>query len=312
MTDIYILMVSDDNFAFLLKQSLFSIFNSNKESKIHVFIVNDGIKDGIWGEIVELAIQFDNEIIALHAPKLEEVKLSGAYNITTYYRLLAAEMLPYNLNKVLYLDCDILTLGNLDELFCIDMGNNLVAGVLDIQGKKTKKQIGLQEHDIYINAGMLLINLDLWRKENIQKQCFSWLEHMGNTVPFNDQGIINHICKTRIKVLPPKYNTMWAYESFSCRQLKKHICTNPFYSDAEISEAKKHPIILHFAGYPFLRPWYKHNLCKHTDAFKQNCTKSGTIYENKALPKDVKLYLRMCMHMMPFNLRFALYHYIGW
>lgn len=88
------------------------------------------------------------------------------------------------------------------------MAGYCVAGVQDNPALYALEAIGMDENDRYINSGVLLINLKQWRAERIEEKIIKMIQAHNGFVLHHDQGIINGVCKGKIKILPPKFNTM--------------------------------------------------------------------------------------------------------
>jgi len=135
------------------------------------------------------------------------------YTKTTYFRLFLPELYP-QYDKVLYLDSDIVVLGDISELYNIDMGDNLVAAAPDdiIQYNKVfqeyaEKVVGVAKYQHYFNAGVLLMNLDELRKFNFQEKFL----YLLGTVKFSvaqDQDYLNRLCKGRTKLVSHDWDVM--------------------------------------------------------------------------------------------------------
>ncbi len=111
-----------------------------------------------------------------------------------YFRYLIADVLP-EIKKALYLDADLLVLGDLDKLWSMDIDNYFIAGshkeyfAREFPGYKT--HIGLKEDDIYINSGVILMNLEKIRGFNKVKALFDNTEKLKGIIKIQDQDIIN-------------------------------------------------------------------------------------------------------------------------
>lgn len=127
--------------------------------------------------------------------------------IETYYRYLIPELVP-NLTKVLYLDADVIVKGSLSTLWTTDLEGYCLAGVEDpyIELLCYKEKIGLTNEEIYVNAGVLLLNLQEWRVLDKTKELFSVTEEIGKNLLFQDQDVINLVFRGRIKAVSSLYN----------------------------------------------------------------------------------------------------------
>ena len=128
------------------------------------------------------------------------------YTNTTYYRLFIPNLYP-QYEKVLYLDCDIVVLGDISKLYNIDIEDNLIGAIpceaMQISRELTEyaeKVIGMKNVKDYINAGIMLMNLTEMRKMDLQTKFIYLLETIKYKVA-QDQDYINRMCKGRIKYI---------------------------------------------------------------------------------------------------------------
>lgn len=135
---------------------------------------------------------------------VSDINVSNRYPRCVLYPLLLPEIV--NEDRLLFLAADTVVNGGLTDLYDLDMGNNLLAGVIDygVEGGNHKESIGLTGYDQYINAGVVLMNLSEIRDKCIGEQ---WIYHANNqSYSLPDQDIMNITCKGRIKTVDVKYN----------------------------------------------------------------------------------------------------------
>lgn len=127
----------------------------------------------------------------------------GHISIETYFRYAIADVLS-NIDRVLYLDGDTIVNGDISELFYTDLTGFYCAGVRDIYIENVgyKKELGLD--GLYINAGVILFNLDEMRKSGISEKLFELTAK--NNFKYNDQDAINVAFNGKIKELDCIYN----------------------------------------------------------------------------------------------------------
>ena len=169
--------------------------------------------------------------------KFKNLKLNIDHtSIETYFRYLIPIMLP-EVDKILYLDVDTIIRGDISELFETDIENYYVAGALDtyIESIAHKRSINFPESDLYVNAGVLLLNLKKLRSDNICNLLFENTQKLQNKIKFQDQDIINLTLRPSIKLLDRKYN----YTSHLFQQDEKYLLNNA--------------IIVHYTGN--IKPW---------------------------------------------------------
>ncbi len=135
------------------------------------------------------------------------------YSKTTYFRLFIANLYP-QYDKVIYLDSDIVVLGDIVDLYNVDIGNNLVAAAPDdvIQTNKVfqeyvEKVVGVADYRNYFNAGILLMNLDEFRKFDFQQKFLYLLETIKFKVA-QDQDYLNRLCKGKVRIMDKGWNRM--------------------------------------------------------------------------------------------------------
>ncbi len=126
--------------------------------------------------------------------------ISHHITITTYYRLVIAKLLPNNIEKVLYLDCDILILKDIYEIYDIDLNGYELGCVEENLGIENKKRLGMDIDDFYFNAGVMLINLKNWRINGITEKLLNCLNLNNIRLKYWDQDILNLIVKNKLKM----------------------------------------------------------------------------------------------------------------
>ena len=167
-------------------------------------------------------------------------------NVMMFARLLLSSVLP-DLDKIIYLDCDIVVLNDLQSLWNFDVSDVAVAMAPDftLKDKSTLNRLGITT-GYYLNSGVILMNLDYWRKHDVQNRIFSYILEKGDKLIYNDQDALNSILQNEHEELHIKYNFSYYYF---------HRLIGVLYKEKihEIIEARDNPIIFHYFG-P-LKPW---------------------------------------------------------
>lgn len=178
----------------------------------------------------------------------------GSLPTACLMRLGLPDLLP-DLDKVLYLDGDILVLEDVSALYQTDITDVLVAGVKDI-GCHRKSSYTRQLSDQYINTGVMLMNLDLLRREHFVERFFEARKNAPKYWQYQDQDVINYCCGNRIRELPPRWNYIpWSLAGSSLEEINRFFNTQ--YAD-EQSIINDHAVI-HIAGTYGVRPWQRSN-----------------------------------------------------
>ncbi len=149
---------------------------------------------------------------------LEGISQHEHHPPATYARFLLPELLAENVERVLYIDADIMLVRDIEYLFEIELGNHLLAGVEDLaisayshfedHVRTVCESFGLARGEIpvYYNAGQLVMNLKLWREEGLAQRCLSIGKNLPEELIYKDQDIINALCRGRILTLPLRYS----------------------------------------------------------------------------------------------------------
>ena len=167
-------------------------------------------------------------------------------NVMMFARLLLSSVLP-DLDKIIYLDCDIVVLNDLQSLWNFDVSDVAVAMAPDftLKDKSTLNRLGITT-GYYLNSEVILMNLDYWRKHDVQNRVISYILEKGDKLIYNDQDALNSILQNEHEELHIKYNFSYYYF---------HRLIGVLYKEKihEIIEARDNPIIFHYFG-P-LKPW---------------------------------------------------------
>ena len=252
---------SDENYAQHLAVSIVSLLENNKqEESITFYIFDNNITEASKTKIRELCTQYKREVHYIefrdYALNLKS-KINCPISISTYARLFIAELLPASCKRVIYLDCDTVVNGSIGSLLSMKMNNASVAGVLDTLPSYSKKNLGLRESDCYINAGVLLIDVEKWRNYDATDKFLRYLKDNDYKVFYQDQGVINAVLNSEMIILPPGYNVLTPFLTTKYKRLVKMYRLNNFYDEDEMAKAKAIPLIIHYTPEYVGRVWEK-------------------------------------------------------
>lgn len=205
MGRINVCVSADDNYSRYAAVVIASVLANAKESDdLYFYVLDGGISEESKAKIFQLKsfrdcsinfVKIDNNLFKDYM----EVKTHGYISLPTYYRMKAASLLP-DVDKLIYLDCDIVVNASLEELFSADMDGFAIAGVRDT--KKSNSKIS----PTYVNAGMLVLDLNLIREKNIEHEFLVWTKEHFDEIKTGDQQIINETLNGKIKLLHSKWN----------------------------------------------------------------------------------------------------------
>jgi lipopolysaccharide biosynthesis glycosyltransferase len=150
----------------------------------------------------------------LGAADLSGLPTWGRMSVATYHRLLLADLLPDEVKKVIWLDCDLLVRADLARLWETDLGgchllavrDPLVPLVSSRYGVRRWRELGLPAGGGYFNAGVMLIDLERWREDEVGKRAAAYLKANRGSVMFWDQEGLNAVLCGRWGELDSRWN----------------------------------------------------------------------------------------------------------
>lgn len=230
-------------------------------------------------ENMQLRLQsIEGENYSLNCINVEEQCMEGMYSAAyfsteMYFRILIPELFK-EYQKILYLDCDIVVLGDISELFHNELDGNLLGGMRNLMHAKMKKYVELSlglEPENYINSGVLLLNAEQCREEHFTDRSFALLKKRRDFI-YPDQDLINIMCRDRIKYLDPRWNFTWHYRHL---QLSRNTDLHLSEGDMELFyEYEKNPKLIHYTGE--IKPW--NNVNKYLSDIFWDYAKDSVFY----------------------------------
>ena len=215
MKKVPIFFTCDDNYIPYLSVTLTSLIeNSSDENIYDIKILHTGIleknekiikkheKNNVFIEFVNISKEIEHIKQKFHT--------RDYYTGATYYRLFIPRLYP-NIEKCVYLDCDVVVRGDIADFYSFDLEDNLIGGVPDEIVSVTEefriytqKRLGVN-YSNYINAGVIIMNLKELRTFEFETKFINAINKVKFKVA-QDQDYLNTICKGRIKYLPKVWN----------------------------------------------------------------------------------------------------------
>ena len=156
------------------------------------------------------------------------------FGLEAYSRLFSAFNLPDNVEKVLYLDADMICTGDISELYNQEFDGKTWIACKDLGIKSQDlNRLDLPENYEYINSGMLLLNTKKYKENYTAQDIFKLIKDNEKYLKYPDQDFINKFFKDDIKIIDNKYNLI--------------------AKDVRYKSLKEKPLIIHYAG--SVKPW---------------------------------------------------------
>lgn len=294
----------DERYASVFAVSVLSLFECNKDVEdLTVYLIDNGIKEDSMAKIKTIAQTYQRKIITFPMPDIEtllgiHIAIPAVHRITTYGRLFVASLLPNDVNKVVYVDCDTIFMRSIKPLWEIDLGEYYAGMASDVMCSRYRSLLGISEKGIYFNAGVLLIDLALWRKNNVEEKFMKYLEIQQGYLLGQDQDVLNAVLDGKILCLPCEYNVHSVLFSLPYDDLIEVRGLDWYYTREEVEYAVQNPGIVHFTT-PFsipLRPWCKGCNHPYTTVFLNYREK--TPWKDEPLWKDKRSILHRSIHSL--------------
>lgn len=257
---IHIVCTTDTNYVMPTGVMIKSLSVNNSEEQIIFHIVIDGsVTLEQRKELEEVICENARHSLFFHFiddslfdgfPQLGTSNPKLFITKATYYRLLFAEILPDDIDKVIYLDCDMIIMGPLLELWNIDVSHYALAAVTDMsESKHNFERLGYNKELGYFNAGLLLINLAYWREINAKSLFLDLIKRSPERIKFHDQDVLNICFKNNKKMLPFRWNFQ---DGFIYKPELMEMDENRYHQQLE--DARKNPVIIHYTS--MAKPWH--------------------------------------------------------
>jgi lipopolysaccharide biosynthesis glycosyltransferase len=266
-----VVCAADNNYAMQLAVVARSaIEHLDRDRQLSLFVIDGGITPRNKRKIIR-SIASNRCAINWLLPNLEllaDVPISGHLNFTTYLRLLIPDLLPAHIQKVIYLDSDLIVNANLGKLWDMSLdGVDLLAVqqtavpfVSSAKGLSNYQALGIAPTSKYFNAGVLVINLEKWRQEKLGSKVLRYIEQNKSHIRFHDQDGLNAMLAGRWGELDPRWNQMPEVFQFNSWQ------ESP-YSETVYQQVLTDPYIIHFAT--AAKPWNSREIYPANDLFFQ-------------------------------------------
>ncbi|MGO5543210.1 glycosyltransferase family 8 protein [Blautia sp. HCP3S3_H10_1] len=268
-----IVYIATDSYISLLGISINSILMNRKNGeKVNLYICSPDLTSEHKTQLSDLVTVCGGNIhyidISDYAEHFHFQFDTSGFHPIVLARLFLTSYLPEDVDKVLYLDCDVIVNGNIWELEKVNLQDKAFGAVPELcMPKKQKAEIGLGEKDTYFNCGVMLINLDYWREKRLSESFLEYFIKQNGMLLYNDQDILNHCCKDRIQKLSHTYNynpALYYFPRYFIRSYQpEYYCA----SAKEYEDIRQKPVLIHFMGEE--RPWVHGNYSPYRTVYEK-------------------------------------------
>ncbi len=248
--EMHILFTADENYVVRIPVVLQSVYVTDPGITVNVHLISDRISGSLLSHLSSFC-KGKNYTFSFY--EVPEDLFAGAlvnkhYSKAMYYRLLAADILPEDLDRVLYLDPDVLVINSLLPLWDTDLGEHWFAAASHTQEEGIIDNINrlrLETSSVYFNTGVLLMDLEKCRKHVKKEDVFSFVRENGHKLLLPDQDVFNALYGSRTKQVPDE---IWNYDA---RKYSQYMLK----SGGEYDEYRviRNTAVIHYCGKG--KPW---------------------------------------------------------
>lgn len=253
-----IVLATDDNFVQHCGTTIKSITVNNQD--VRFYLLTEGLDPHNVNLLNEVASEngcsLEFRIVPSDIVKYFPMsKMASSHiSIATYYRLFITTLLPQDIDKVIYLDCDMIIRGSLEDLWNTDLEDTPLAAVYQHNGwadhNNSWGRLNIPREYGYFNAGCLVLNLKYLRKDTFQQKAIDYINSHFDKIISHDQDVLNALYCKKAKALLCKWNYL---PLFMEKSFEKEDFPEKCHYKTEKAEKDFDPIIIHFVSKP--KPW---------------------------------------------------------
>lgn len=274
-----LLFCVDENYAYRMLVTLFSVLQNTSQENFSLYVIQ---AEKLSNEHI-IADFCEKYKINYHSIVVGDLfsgsPITDRYPESVYYRLLAHEFLPDDLDKILYLDADILIINDIFDLYKIDLKEYYYAAsvhtnpVTPITNPINEIRLGTKGVEGYYNSGMLLMNLPVLRENVKKKDIHEYIKENRNVIIYPDQDVLNGLYGHKILHIP---DSIYNYDT---RFDPAYFISKP--EEWDIDWVIENTIVLHFCGRD--KPWGRASRHRYAVLYKHYEQQFKTLFYDKYL-----------------------------
>lgn len=249
---IHCVFSTDVNYTPHLGVVLASLLDNSKRHSIQLHVIHQNVGDDNLGKLKNVADRFA-ATIHFYNFKVDDYAhfhTSGHISLAAYFRLFLTDILPASVDRVVYIDADVVVREDIGHLFDMPMTGSLAAVTEPLAGDSGMR-LGLPSEFAYFNSGVLLIDLAKWRDTGMRDRFVEYVEAKGEGLKFHDQDVLNAVLYDDVDRLDMRWNYQPRVKAGDARLVG--------VTDKEIEAASSDPAIVHFTSWR--KPWlYKYDV----------------------------------------------------
>lgn len=210
-----ILIAANQKVYFNTRVFLHSLTKTNKNLQIYLAYsdIQEKFIEQLAGDVEKSGNGCRLHPVQVNRERFKDVPVSNQITQESYYRLLLLDIFPDTIDRVLYMDTDIIVLKPLEYLYNIPFNKEYAAAVDDIGMKQETEickyvfeKIGFSDGEFYFNGGVILFNLRMMRRDFTTEFFLDFIREKREMLTYHDQDVLNVCFRNRIKELPYIFN----------------------------------------------------------------------------------------------------------
>lgn len=185
-----------------------SLLKNNAQHRFRLIVVLNERDTAAEQKIRDTVRLFNNaeiEFKSFSSQAFEHFRVDRHITVASYLRLFMTQFLDPDLEKVLYLDSDLIVCDDIRDLWETDVSRHFLAAVIDPYSDN-HVNLGFREDERCFNAGVLLVNLTKWREANLVPQFVRYVEDHSAILRYHDQCTLNAVLRGQVLLLPYRWN----------------------------------------------------------------------------------------------------------
>lgn len=235
-----------------------SLYEANPREDLEVYVVHSRIPCEQMATLVAYLSSFLPSVSFIYVDDflLKEFPESEHVKLASYYRIFLPEILPHRLDRVIYIDSDVVIQGNLAELWSKPLNGYSLAASSDRNLVMQRARLDMRPDSAYFNAGVMTFSLNAWRTLDLASRGLEIARNHPDRLQNCDQDVLNILFEQQCLILHQRWNAMPHLWGLDPQWLLEQGGLS-----AEEQEAVDQPAIIHFAGAGLAKPW--NALCTH-------------------------------------------------
>ncbi len=250
---IHVVVATDERYVPWAATMMKSCLTHTTGSQVHFHVLHDGSVGRDSSDKIRRMVESDGGDATVEAVDLklfEGLPTGGRFGITLWTRFFYADLL--DADRALHLDADTLVMSSIEPLWDTPLGDAPLAAVPNVFARDKQahvESLGLAPGPTYFNAGVMLMNLDLMRRERMPDELVNEMHRGASQSWLRDQDAFNVVFDGRWVHLHPRWNaqySFWLWRDWAAELL----------GDDVVTETTTNPAVLHFEGPGPNKPWH--------------------------------------------------------